>query len=306
VRLDLLLIRRHPELSRRKARDVVEKGQVDVDGRTVCAAGADVDAGARVSWEPNRKARPRVRPPLPLLYADDALLIVDKPAGLLAVPSAAGAREDTVAARIGDYVSRLRPRLPYVGVVHRLDRDTSGALALALEPRTRDALRALFRAHLVERRYLALVAGAPAQAQGTIEVPIRDAYIAGRRGVARREEPQKPARTRYSVRERFRAASLLEIELDTGRQHQIRIHLAHVGAPVLGDLVYGRPCAGIAAPRHMLHAEVLGFTHPVSGAALRVTSPLPADFTRVLDELRREARRAPGAPKRSRARPGSR
>jgi 23S rRNA pseudouridine1911/1915/1917 synthase len=187
--LDLLLIRRHPGLSRRKARDVIEKGQVDVDGQTVTRAGEDVGEGVRLVWDPNRQARPRARPSLPLLYADETLLIVDKPAGLLSVETAPGAREDTVAHRIGEYVRRLRPRQPYVGVVHRLDRDTSGALALALDPPTRDALRALFRAHLVERRYLALVRGGPKQSEGTIDLPIRDAYVAGRRGVARAGVP---------------------------------------------------------------------------------------------------------------------
>lgn len=306
MRLDLLLIRLHPGLSRRKARDVIEKGQVDVDGQTVTGAGEDVALSSRVSWDRNRRTLSRARPSLPLLYADDALLIVDKPPGLLSVPSAPGAREDTVARRIGEYVRRLRPRRPYVGVVHRLDRDTSGALALALDPRTRAALRDLFRGHLVERRYLALVRGAPAQAEGTIDLPIRDAYVAGRRGVARPEEPGKPARTRFRVRERFRSAALLEIELFTGRQHQIRIHLAHVGLPVLGDSIYGGRSAGVAVPRQMLHAELLGFTHPVSGLPLRAVSPLPRDFAGVLDELRRDGSREPPRAKPNRGRPGSR
>ena len=286
---------------------MIEKGQVDVDGQTVTAAGREVFEGVPIQWHPDRRARPRVRSGLPLLYADDALLIVDKPPGLLSVPTLPGADEDSVARRIGDYVRRLRPRRPYVGVVHRLDRDTSGALALALNPRTREALRELFRSHRVERRYLALVAGTPRQGDATIDLPIRDAYVAGRRGVARPDEPGKPARTRFRLRERFRSASLLELEIFTGRQHQIRIHLAHVGLPILGDLVYGgRAATAIAVPRQMLHAEMLGFTHPASAAAVHAVSPLPPDFLAVLQELRRAGRSTNDRPERRRARSGSR
>jgi 23S rRNA pseudouridine1911/1915/1917 synthase len=301
VRLDLLLIRRNPGLSRRKAREVIEKGQVDVDGHTLLESGAEVAAEARVTWDANRPARTRARPGLPLLYSDDAILIVDKPAGLLSVPTSPDSQEDCVALRMRAYAARLRPHRPYLGVVHRLDRDTSGALALALDPRARQALRALFRSHLVERRYLALVAGTPPRPEGTIELPIRDAYVSGRRGVARPEEAGKPARTHYRVRETFRSAALLELELFTGRQHQIRIHLAHIGLPVLGDAVYGRS-DGLRAPRQMLHAAVLGFAHPLTGQSVRGESPPPPDFDALLARLRREPG---GRVSASRGRPGA-
>ena len=298
MRLDLLLIRRQPELSRRRARDVIEKGQVDVDGQTVTSAGHEVGEDTHVAWDPNRRAQPRARLGLPLLHADEALLVVDKPPGLLSVPTAPGRDEDCVAQRVQQYVQRLRTRRPYLGVVHRLDRDTSGALAFALDPRTRHALRELFRNHRIERRYLALVAGTPRGDSGSVELPIRDAYRAGRRGVARRDEPGRPALTRFRVLERFAGAALLEVELQTGRQHQIRIHLAHLGLPVLGDSVYGGPAAAsFSVPRQMLHARLLGFDHPVTGAPLRVLSPTPPDFERALSALRAR----PG-----RARPGSR
>src|SRR5262245_17642825 len=133
MRLDVALIAKHPQLSRRKARDVIEKGQVLLDGKVVTEPGRRYDAAATLHWDPNRKALPRARISLPLLYADDDLLIIDKPAGLLSVPSAENTRgEDTALDRVHDYVRRLRPRHPYVGVVHRLDRDTSGALVFAL------------------------------------------------------------------------------------------------------------------------------------------------------------------------------
>jgi 23S rRNA pseudouridine1911/1915/1917 synthase len=289
IRLDLTLIQRHPELSRRRARDVIEKGQVTLAGRVALEPGTLVEPEASIDWDPNRKARSRVRPPVPLLYEDDDLLVVDKPAGLLAVPTAPEAREDSVLARLQEYAARRRPRRPYVGVVHRLDRDTSGALAFALSPDVRGALRNLFRAHRMERRYAALVEGTPPSEQGVVDLPVHDAYAGGRRRVARAGEPSRPARTRWRVVERFAGAALLEVELETGRQHQIRLHLAHLGLPVLGDAVYRakRGAPPLAVPRQMLHARRLAFTHPVTSAAVAVESPLPADFRAVLAALRR-------------------
>ena len=147
---------------------------------------------------------------------------------------------------------RAPGRRAWIGRLHRLDRDTSGVLAFALTRPARAALIALFREHRIERRYLVLVQGEPRVEEGRIEAPIADVYEAGRRRVARAGEPQSPALTRYKLRERFPGAALLEVELETGRQHQIRLHLAHVGLFVLGDPVYrpsARECfAGPGAP----------------------------------------------------------
>jgi 23S rRNA pseudouridine1911/1915/1917 synthase len=292
LRLDLALIEAHPELSRRRARDVIEKGQVTLDGRTVLEAGQLVEPAAAIAWDPNRKARSRARSSLRLLYEDDDLVVVDKPAGLLAVPTVPGAPEDTALARLQDYVARLRPRRPYVGVVHRLDRDTSGALAFALAPPVRAALRDLFRAHRMERTYAALVEGVPPGDEGRVDLAIHDAYEGGRRRLARPGEPSHEARTRWRVLERLPAGALLEIELETGRQHQIRLHLAHLGLPILGDVVYGRSGRRrlIAVPRQMLHARRLAFTHPTTGAAVTAESPLPDDFRKALQALRAAGR----------------
>jgi 23S rRNA pseudouridine1911/1915/1917 synthase len=295
MRLDLALIAEHPELSRRRAREVIEKGQVTVSGVLVRSPGTDVGERAVLRWDPNRKALPRARLSLPLLYSDHDVIVVDKPAGLLAVPSAPGLRgEDTALARAQDYVRRLS-RSPYVGVVHRIDRDTSGALAFALSPSARAGLRALFREHRIERRYAALVEGVPAADRGIVDRPIHDVYEGGKRRLARPGEPQSPAFTRWSVLERFARAALLEVELETGRQHQIRVHLAHLGTPILGDAVYrpeGAPPSPVRVRRQMLHARVLGFVHPLTGVAARVESPLPEDFARALGELRRGPRTA--------------
>jgi len=293
LRLDVALIRAHPGLSRRKAREVIEKGQVTVDGATALDAGHPVTGAERIEWNPNRPARRRARSSLPLLHEDAQILVVDKPAGLLSVPSSPDAPdEDTVLARVRDYVRHLRPRQPYVGLVHRLDRDTSGALAFALDPETREALRTLFRHHRIERTYLALVAGSPRGERGEVDLPLRDEYAGGRRGVAGAGEAARPALTRWRVVERFPGAALLEVELGTGRQHQIRVHLAHVGLPVLGDDVYGQDARRpVAVRRQMLHARRLGLAHPGTGQNVTVESPLPPDFAKALAALRAKARR---------------
>jgi 23S rRNA pseudouridine1911/1915/1917 synthase len=290
MRLDLALIRLHPELSRRKAREVIEKGQVDVEGVTVLAPGAPVDDRAAIRFEPSRKARRRARSSLPILFEDDWLAVVDKPPGLLSVPTSAGAREDTALARVLDYARHRHPRRPYAAAVHRLDRDTSGALAFALRPDARAALRDLFRGHRIERRYVALVEGTPREERGEVDAPLFEEYEGGRRRVARRGEPSRAALTRWAVRERFAAGALLDVELGTGRQHQIRVHLAHVGLPVLGDAVYrgeGRGAPPAAASRQMLHARLLAFAHPFTGERVSVESPVPEDMRRAIAALRR-------------------
>jgi 23S rRNA pseudouridine1911/1915/1917 synthase len=297
IRLDLALIQHHPQLSRRRARDVIEKGQVRVEGRTVLEAGHLVEPAAAIAWDPNLKARSRVRASLPLLHEDHDVLVVVKPAGQRAVPTAPDARdEDTALARVQEYIARLRPRRPYVGVVHRLDRDTSGALAFALSPPARAALRDLFRAHRMERRYAALVEGVPPADEGHVDAPIYDVYEAGRRRLARPGEPAHDARTRWRVVERFRAGALLEVELETGRQHQIRLHLAHLGLPIVGDSVYGRAArrAG-TVPRQKLHARQLAVVQTVTGQRVEAESPLPADFREALAALRRADPERPAA-----------
>jgi 23S rRNA pseudouridine1911/1915/1917 synthase len=293
MRLDRALIQRHPSLSRRKAREVIEKGQVTVDGVLVREAGKEVGPGAAIAWDANRPALPRARCSLPVLHEDPHVLVVDKPAGLLSVPTpSAPPDEDTAFARVRDYVAHLRPRGSYVERVHRLDRDTSGALAFALSPEARTGLIRLFRDHRIERRYLAIVGGVPRASQGVVDAPIRDTWEGGRRGIAREGAPSKPARTCWRVRELLPGAAFLEVDIATGRQHQVRVHLAHVGLPVLGDEVYGLPGRGrrVRVRRQMLHAWRLSFAHPITGTKVTVESPLPADFERILRGLRQGRR----------------
>ncbi len=296
-RLDVALIARNPGLSRRKAQDAITKGQVSVSGSTVDEPGAMVADDANVTWDVNRKAAVKRRISLPVLYRDEHLLVVDKPAGLLSVPTDPDAvNEDSVLRRLLRDLGNPGRRPPFVGAVHRIDRGTSGALVFALDAPTRTGLRSLFRAHRIVRHYGAIVVGAPGALSGVVNKPIRDAYISGRRAVARDGEAARDAITQWRVVEDLGAASLLDVTLATGRQHQIRIHLAHIGLPVAGDNVYGRDAAGlpgIKVARPMLHAHTLGFRHPATGAELLLESPWPADFVKLLRRLRSGTTRGP-------------
>ncbi len=296
MRLDLAVARAFA-LSRRAAREAVRAGRVDRDGVTVDEPGLDVPEDARLAWDPNRPARHNIKTRLSVLHEDDDVLIVDKPAGVLTVPTAERER-DTLHARALDYLQHRYHRRPYAGIVHRLDKDTSGALVFARHREALHALQALFRVHDIEREYLALVAGEPPDS-GTLDADlVRDAGL-GRRGVARKGEPGRRAVTRYRVVERLRGAALVSVYLETGRTHQIRVHFLSIGHPVLGDRVYrtGQPADGAPqAPRQMLHARRLGFRQPTTGVQIGVEAPLPEDFERVLASLRERGKlRSPGS-----------
>ena len=287
-RLDQRLRREQPALSWARLRAAVEKGQVTVNGAEQRDPAAPVAPRDIVVFDVNRKAVRAARSRFDRLYEDEDVLVLDKPAGLLTVPAhrEGAPDEDTVLARVREYMERRRGARGYVGPLHRLDRDTSGALAVALSRQAHEAGRELFSAHHFERLYLALVHGAPAADAGTIDAPIADAYVAGRRRLATADEPARDAVTHFVVRERFGAtAALLELTLDTGRQHQIRLHLQRMGHPVLGDQVYG-PAGGPAAPRQMLHAWRLAFPHPLTGARIAVEAPVPDDLLKLKRRLK--------------------
>jgi 23S rRNA pseudouridine1911/1915/1917 synthase len=317
MRLDLAVARTFG-LSRRAAREAVRAGRIDRDGVAVDEPGLDVPEAVSLSFHADRPARRRVRTRLSVLYEDDDVIVVDKPAGLLAVPTAER-ESDTLHARTLDYLQHRYGRRPYAGVVHRLDKDTSGALVFARNRAALHALQALFRAHDIEREYLAIVAGRPPES-GILDADlVRDAGL-GRRGVARRGQPGRRAVTRYRVLERLNGASLVSVSLETGRTHQIRVHFLSIGHPVVGDRVYRSRAASAvppAADRQMLHARRLGFAHPSTGASVRVEAAPAADFESALAGLRRGARRAAsegtetpperavGAPRRRERAPGA-
>ena len=293
MRLDLAVSRAFG-LSRRAARDAVRAGRVDVEGAVADEPGRDVAANAKLAFHPGRPARYRVRSRLSILAEDADFVIVDKPAGLLTVPTAEH-EKDTLLARVLDYLHHRFGRRPTAFVAHRLDKDTSGAVVFARNRPTLHFLQDVFRRHAIEREYLAIVEGSlPDSGSFTADL-VRDGGDL-RRGVARPGQEGKRAVTRYRSLERLDSATLVSVELETGRTHQIRVHFAAAGHPVVGDRVYGQRSresgvesrkSKIPVPRQMLHARRLGFPHPRTGAPVRAESPLPADFSAVLDSLRR-------------------
>jgi 23S rRNA pseudouridine1911/1915/1917 synthase len=298
MRLDLATARAFG-LSRRAARDAVRFGRIDVDGVPRDEPGVDVPESVRLTFHPDRPRRRSVHTRLSVLLEDPDLVIVEKPAGLLTVPTAERER-DTLLARTLDYLHHRYGRRPFAGVVHRLDRETSGALVFA---RNREALRylqSLFKSHSIEREYIAIVEGRPPDAGKLDADLVRDAGL-GRRGVAPRGAPGKRAVTRFKVLERLRGAALVSVRLETGRTHQIRVHFSAAGFPILGDRVYRRRESPppLEVPRQMLHARRLGFAHPRTREAVSADAPLPADFAAALAALRPKQKNAPRASGRS-------
>jgi 23S rRNA pseudouridine1911/1915/1917 synthase len=291
IRLDKLVAERFA-LSRRAAQDAVLTGRVDLDGGRCDEPGRMVEADAAVAYDPNRPKARRVvgKGSLSVLHEDRHVLIVDKPAGLPTLPST-GDETETLRHRAERYLAiRHGLERPYVGIVHRLDKETSGALALARSPGAQRAFQDLFRAHAIERQYLAVVEGVVRQPGGTIDVDLITDDGALRRRVARNAGEGRRAVTHYRVVERFgRVATLLACWLETGRTHQIRLHLAEIGHPVVGDAVYRpkrQPKCKARFARQALHAQSLGFRHTITGEEIRVEAPLPGDLAALVADLR--------------------
>ena len=284
-RLDVFLARAVADLSRSQARRLIDDGLVTVDG-TPERPSYRLPGGARITatLPPVEEVEPAAeRIPLTIIYQDEDVIVVDKPAGLTVHP-APGHPSGTLvnallalAPELAGLRDRVRP-----GIVHRLDRDTSGLLVVARNERARDDLIRQMKQREVSKTYLALVQGVPQPPQGTIEAPIgrhprnrkKMAVIAGGR----------EAETRYRVRETVDGFALLEVEPVTGRTHQIRVHLAAIGHPVAGDTTYGKRSDIVG--RQFLHAWRLAFDLPSSGRRVEFESPLPADLRAALARLR--------------------
>lgn len=224
--------------------------------------------------------------PLEILYEDDYCLVAGKPAGLSVHPDGDGSSAGTLAGAVAFHYEATGQQVA-VRHIHRLDKMTSGPVLYAKNAFAQAKLDEQMREKSVERLYLALVQGVPDKAVGTVRAPIgRDRHISGKRRVS---PGGQAAVTRYERVETFPAASasLLRLRLETGRTHQVRVHLAHIGHPIIGDALYGRADARI--DRQALHGERLMFRHPLTGEQVEVEAPQPADFARLLDVLRRSA-----------------
>jgi 23S rRNA pseudouridine1911/1915/1917 synthase len=285
LRLDQALARLFHQYSRSRLQDWLRAGHIKVDGRAA-AARMPVTGGEEISLTPPRlpdTGAPRAqRMPLKIVHEDAALIVIDKPAGLVVHPGA-GQPDRTLLNALLAHAPALAG-VPRAGIVHRLDKDTSGLLVVAKTVEAQTDLVKQLAERSMRRLYIALVQGDP-PASGTIDAPVgRDAKARTRMAVTHRG---KPARTIYQVLERFGRAALVECRLDTGRTHQIRVHFQHIRHPLVGDTVYRRGTRhGISFPRQALHAAELSLRHPASGEPMTWRSPLPRDFKRLVDELR--------------------
>ena len=310
-RLDRFLAQAFPEISRSRFQGLIADGRVTVEGAIVSAARQRLKPGAKVSVTipEAAPAQPRAETiPLSVVFEDRDLIVIDKPPGLVVHPGAGnetGTLVNALIAHCGDSLSGIGGvRRP--GIVHRLDKDTSGLLVVAKNDAAHQALSEQFAAHgrdgRLERAYLAVVWGRPERNRGTIQASLARSTANRQKIVVSRGAQARDAITHYEILESFGlppVASLILCRLETGRTHQIRVHMAHIGHPLLGDASYGsgfktsavklsdaaRTALKLLA-RQALHATILGFEHPRSGKPLHFDSPAPDDMADLLAALR--------------------
>ena len=290
-RLDRYLVNLLADVSRSQLQTLIAEGAVQVNGKFskpgyALRVGDEilVDLAASPAHTTRAKANPL---PLDIIYEDADLLVVNKAPGMVVHP-APGHSEDTLVNALLAYYPQLREseQEQRPGIVHRLDRDTSGLLIVAKNARAQAALVGQMQRHEITKRYLALVEGNVALDQGSIDAPIgRDPRHRQQMAITVNGVGSREARTHFRVMERFARHTLLLVQLETGRTHQIRVHLKAIGHPVVGDPTYGSGSVirGSNLQRQFLHSYQLQFTHPLSGEALQFEAPLPADLQKVLE-----------------------
>ncbi len=305
TRLDKWLAGAVADLSRERLKTLIKQGRVRADGETITDPSYGVKPGQTFDVDVPEPTSPIPKPqeiPLVIAYEDEAVIVVNKPAGLVVHPAPGNPDHTLVNALIyhcGDSLSGIGGvRRP--GIVHRLDKDTSGLMIAAKSDAAHQALAADFAARRIDRKYLALVWGVPKPSAGKIEGNIGRSPK-NRRKMAIVSRGGREALTQYKVRERFGdAVSLIQCKLATGRTHQIRVHMTHIGHPIVGDATYGRAPArklrslpmdtaqAISdANRQLLHAGTLGFRHPSTEAMMSFDSDLPVEFETIITKLRR-------------------
>ncbi len=293
ARLDRLLAALCPDLSRTYIQELIGDGQVLVGG-TPAKSSRKMAEGETVSIGIPDPAPAEILPEkmnLRILYEDKDVIIIDKPKGLPVHPApghASGTLVNGLMEHCGSELSgiggALRP-----GIVHRIDMNTTGSLIVCKNDRAHRSVSEQLKEHSITRVYLGIVYGCPQEDEGTVEGPIgRSARDRKKMAVVR--EGGKPAVTHYRVVERFRGYSLLEFRLETGRTHQIRVHMASIGHPLVGDDVYGPKECPFNLTGQTLHASVIGFIHPSTGQYMEFTAPLPEYFSRLIETLRGKGR----------------
>jgi 23S rRNA pseudouridine1911/1915/1917 synthase len=285
-------------LSRARVQALIALGAVAVDGKVATQPSAKVAADAPFAIDVPPTAESEARPqdiPLDVVFEDEHLIVVDKPAGLVVHPAAGNLDGTLVNALLHHCAGQLsgiggvaRP-----GIVHRIDKDTSGLLVVAKSDAAHEGLARQFADHSIERAYLAVCNGHPTPAEGTISARVgrSDANRKKMAVLPKESSRGKHAVTRYKTLRKMPHCSLVECRLETGRTHQVRVHLASIGHPLVGDPVYGRASSALRPVlqklgfrRQALHAAVLGFIHPVTGHSLSFSSDLPPDMAELIDE----------------------
>ena len=286
LRLDQALVRMFPQYSRNRLQEWVRSGHIRMNGER-CEPRLPVTGGETIEIAPPRAPRSGApaaqRMPLEIVFEDRDVIVIDKPAGLVVHPGA-GVPDRTMMNALLAHAPELAS-VPRAGIVHRLDKDTSGLLVVARNVVAQANLAEQLASRTVRRVYLALVHGDP-PASGMIDAPVgRDVRARTRMAVTRRG---KDARTRYRVLERYGRAALVECRLETGRTHQIRVHFQHIRHPLIGEPVYRRGTRhAVSFSRQALHAAELELVHPRTGKPVQWRSPLPADMAALLERLRR-------------------
>ncbi|HVM22740.1 MAG TPA: RluA family pseudouridine synthase [Sphingomicrobium sp.] len=296
-RLDRALADAVPTLSRERLKALIRSGAVESEGKAVRDPALKVRGGEALSVSVPEPEPAHNRPqdiPLTIVFEDEHLLVVDKPAGLVVHPAAGNLEGTLVNALLHHCAGKLsgiggvaRP-----GIVHRIDKDTSGLLVVAKSDVAHEGLAKQFAAHSIDRRYLAIVNGLPKAAEGTVDAPLARS-AANRKKIAIVEGARgKRAVTHWKRIAILRDAALVECRLETGRTHQVRVHMASIGHPLLGDPVYGRSgkthgkiLKALGFHRQALHAAELGFTHPVTKNRLSFSSPMPPDMQELMRAL---------------------
>ncbi|PXW77581.1 ribosomal large subunit pseudouridine synthase D [Blastomonas natatoria] len=298
LRIDAGLALAAPDLSRERIKTLILEGAVMLDGKPVTRPSGKLAAGMAYvirlpAAQPLDAEAQAIA--LDIVYEDEHLLVVDKPAGLVVHPAAGHADGTLVNALLHHCAGQLsgiggvaRP-----GIVHRIDKDTSGLLVVAKTDAAHLGLAAQFAEHSINRRYVAIVQGRPSPANGTVRGNIGRSDHDRKKMALVGEGRGKHAVTHFTTEERLRDAARIECRLETGRTHQVRVHMASIGHALLGDPLYSRPPKGLrdllkAADfrRQALHAQRLGFIHPVTGSECDFFSPIPADMAELLDRLR--------------------
>ena len=289
VRLDVFLSEQLESLSRSAAQKLLEAGAVTLNGKPLRKQDKTV-AGAAYAVELPELKEISIEPrnlPLDIVYEDADVLVLNKPKGVVVHP-APGHWDDTLVNALmyhcRDSLSGINGELR-PGIVHRIDKDTSGLLIVAKNDFAHQALAAQLQDHSLSRTYEAVVKGGFKEDEGTVDAPI-GRHLADRKKMAVTEKNSRSAVTHWRVLERFGQYTLVECHLETGRTHQIRVHMAHIHHPILGDTVYGKPKPELGQDSQCLHAKALTFRHPRTGEAVTVSCPRPAYLEVLLEKLR--------------------